>query len=220
MIGARFAFIAFAFCSAACDGQFRFDDSTDAAASTSVDAGDSGRPDQDGSAPATGCTSDADCKLTDLHCDLVSHSCVACLSDSYCSAPHPRCDAALHQCIECGTDSDCGAGQKCEPTTRHCVTTCSSLIGNGCPGETPVCDTSTGLCYRCTSSVECTFSDQDTVCDTSDRRCVGCLTDGQCPGSKPRCDSVSQECVRCLSASDCPASTPLCEPKTLTCVSG
>lgn len=205
---------------AACDGEFRFDDSADGAKiGTGADAGLDATSSQDGGS-GPGCKNDGDCKLTSLHCDVPSGQCLACLSDSNCAAPFPRCDAALNRCVACGVDGDCqvDAGQKCDVTSRHCVQTCSSPISDDCPKDEPVCDTSRGQCYRCTSDLECTFSDTDRLCDVNDGLCVGCRVDTDCKSDKPRCDPVSEECVACVDSGDCPASAPLCDPTTLTCV--
>jgi hypothetical protein len=205
-----------------CDSEFRFDDLADGGIGGTTDAGPGGdAANADGSiSPENGCQIDADCKLPTLHCDTPSGSCVECTNDSNCSAPRPRCDVALHRCVACGVDGDCqgDAGAKCDVSTRHCVTTCSSPFSDDCPSDEPVCDTSRGQCYRCTSNVECTFSDTDRLCQVSNGLCVACLSDADCGGATPRCDPVGGECVACVDSDDCSGATPLCDPTSLTCV--
>ena len=87
----------------ACNGEFHFDEGADAST-------------------GAGCSSDKDCKLSTLHCDVSSAQCVACIDDTQCTElGRPRCDAALHACVECGSNQDCGSNGTCEPSTRKCV---------------------------------------------------------------------------------------------------
>lgn len=204
----------------ACDGEFRFEDLADGGSVGTIDGGADGAPGSDAISPENGCKVDGDCKLATLHCDSPSGACVACVNDSNCAAPLPRCDAALHRCVACGVDGDCDAdaGQKCDVSTRHCITTCSSPFSDDCPSDEPVCNTGTGQCYRCTDDLECTFSDTEKLCQVSDGLCVQCRSDSDCSGPTPRCDIVSGTCVQCVDSDDCSGATPLCDPSTLACV--
>ncbi|MGH7283938.1 MAG: hypothetical protein ACRELY_20625, partial [Polyangiaceae bacterium] len=89
---------------AACDGEFRFEDIDGGPGSGTLDGGADGASGGDAIAPGSGCKIDGDCKLSTLHCDSPSGTCVACVLDSNCAAPLPRCDAALHRCVACGVD--------------------------------------------------------------------------------------------------------------------
>jgi Cys-rich repeat protein len=167
-----------------------------------------------------GCVADADCKLASLHCDVVSGACFECVVDANCAAGMAhRCDAALHRCVECGVDGDCGSGQKCEPTTRRCVTTCDSILTK-CTDGTYICDPALGFCVRCHGDVECVLPGDQNICDTANGKCVECVADTDCPKAKPRCDRTRGTCAACLAPSDCAPSTPLCDPATRTCVAG
>ncbi len=231
-----------------CNGEFRFDDvldggSTlfDASRPSPVDVVDARPPSDpdtsvlphpaldaapdtsvaaDATAPRAGCHVDGDCKLATLHCDVISGTCVACTTDAQCVAlGSRRCDAALHRCIECGLDSDCATGQRCEPSTRRCVTTCTTITG--CPATTPFCDLPRSTCIRCHSDVECVVLSGDAhTCDPANGLCVDCIDDGQCKPSVPRCDRTRGKCVQCTGSGDCPATAPLCDPVASACVTG
>ncbi len=219
----------------ACNGQLRFDDPDGAVAVVTPDAGvlDAGdpidatvaveasvpTPDAGGGGQAR-CVADPDCKLTTLHCDVVSGTCVACVVDAQCTtAGALRCDAALHRCVECGVDVDCGTDAKCEPITRRCVSTCKSLTG--CHDFAPFCDISAGVCLRCHGDLECVIPGDARTCDPANGKCVQCVIDGQCRAPALRCDRTTGTCAACLSASDCTtAGAPLCDPSTKTCTAG
>jgi hypothetical protein len=175
---------------AACAGEIRL---------TSGDAG-AGGIDEDAGAGATttGCTSDDGCSSVGGHCDTVAHQCVACLVDAHCQASGlRRCDVALHRCVDCGVANDCADGQTCEPTTRHCVASCTD--GGSCPDNSK-CNTDRGICVACTTTSEC---DSDKTCDVASGRCIECTTDASCRGDRRRCDTVSGRCAECLVATDC-----------------
>jgi hypothetical protein len=160
------------------------------------------------------CSNDADCRLDSLHCDTVSHTCVACVGDGDCTAPLKRCDFALHMCVECGNPGDCETGQTCE-ATGHCIGTCSA--GTPCPAETPTCD-SRGFCIGCARNTDCT-SVETPLCNVATGRCVQCLRPEDCTTLLPRCDPYKNVCVGCLSAADCASNHEhhLCNPTTGAC---
>ena len=182
------------------------------ACNTPIDFGSENAPPKADSEVA-GCAKDSDCGLASLHCDTLSHTCVACLTDSDCSQEFPRCDFALHRCVQCGSAADCPSGQTCE-RTGHCVGTC--LAGQPCPAENPICD-DRGICVRCRANADCAAP--TAFCNVSTGQCVACLQGGQCPMSKPRCDPYRNVCVGCLSSADCSFGTEhhVCNPATGAC---
>lgn len=164
----------------------------------------------DGSNP-NGCSVDVACKLSTLHCDDRSGSCVPCLNDAHCPKAVRRCDQALHRCVECGVDLDCRADEMCEPISRRCVRTCGD--GGTCPADAPRCDATRGFCIRCTADTDC----DKKRCDLSSGTCVDCLADLGCPKDRPRCDTIPGRCVQCLASDDCPTTKPLCDPTIAAC---
>lgn len=163
-----------------------------------ADAGEGGAGGGEGGVP--GCTTDAECKVPGLHCDVPSHTCVECVSDAHCSgdAGWPHCDPQIHRCVVCRTKDDCPPGTTCESTTRSCVFTCDA---GGCPGNRR-CSVSRGICIECESSAECLLPEH-TVCETATGICQQCAQDGDCPAGRPHCDRTRGLCAQCLAQSDC-----------------
>jgi Cys-rich repeat protein len=179
---------------------------------TSADAGAETSTKGDGG--PVGCATDSDCGGT--YCDLLTMTCVACQHDDQCTREGShRCDVALHRCVQCGVVSDCGPNQKCETTTRRCVSSCDS--GRMCPASASTCDTARGICVACVTAVGCTTD--LAICDPTGGRCVECLTDSQCPSDRRRCDPISGRCARCLSTADCAGEdrNARCDPVRLEC---
>jgi Cys-rich repeat protein len=208
---------------ASCQGELRLDDAPGMMSiEAGVDAGPASMPDAPAEAhgddPATGCTSDAACGLSTLHCDTASGSCVACVSDADCAGgADKRCDAALHQCVQCGVDGDCPSGEVCVIATARCATSCSSITD--CITSGYVCDLTRDICVRCFVDAMCDLTPQTPKC-AADGTCVECTSDANCSGATPRCNQVNGSCVQCLTAADCPTGEPLCDPTSLTCTSG
>jgi Cys-rich repeat protein len=209
-------------CVGACQGELRLDD---APAGMSIEAGTDAEPGPMQDAPAeshdddrpTGCTSDADCGLSTLHCDTASGSCVACISDTDCAGgADKRCDAALHECVECGVDGDCPTGQVCVIATARCATSCSSITD--CITSGYVCDLTRDICVRCFVDEMCALTPATPKC-APDGTCVGCTSDSNCSDATPRCNQVNGSCVECVTSADCPGGQPLCDPTSLTCTS-
>jgi hypothetical protein len=169
-----------------------------------------------GGAPPATCSSDGDCRLSVLHCDLTSsRTCVACTSDAHCAGTgSPRCDLAIHRCVVCLAATDCATGETC--AAGHCVMTCRE-------GTTPStcvaplsCDN--GVCGACEEDAAC--GSGTPFCLGAAGMCVGCRTDADCAGASPHCDPVKRACVACASAADCPAAAPLCDPRSGVCTAG
>ncbi|MGO9832929.1 MAG: hypothetical protein ACLP1X_01805 [Polyangiaceae bacterium] len=186
------------------------------------DAGDAGA--RSDALDGGGCTSDSDCKPSNLHCDTTSGQCVACVTDSQCTQPGLyRCASMLDppRCVQCGVDADCGMGKACQPATHQCVAACTSdqmcpestshcthglcvgcvddgdcYTGSGGPMES--CDLTIGECvqYQCTSDLECPPM---SVCDTNADRCVGCLTNVDCPRNWV-CNTNDHVCIEPMDA--------------------
>jgi len=183
----------------ACNGEFHFDEGSDASITSS-------------------CTKDTDCKLGTLYCDVSSGLCVECngLDDAQCTQlGRPRCDTALHACVECGVNQDCGSNGACVTSTRKCVPKCVESIN--CPVSTPRCDENIQRCFECTKSEDCK-SGTRRLCEIPTGRCVECLQESDC--SSGHCATAISKCVDCRSSADCSNPTPLCDPTSNTCVAG
>jgi Cys-rich repeat protein len=162
------------------------------------------------------CRRDLDCRVSSLHCDVVTGSCFPCLTDAHCTnGDLKRCDVATHRCVECGVDIDCGQGRICEPTTRRCVIVCDDA-GSSCPSDAPTCDAARGFCVACTNDGACTDGDTRT-CDVASGRCVQCRVDTNCPSELPRCEPSKGTCVMCLTSADCTSDQPTCDPGGWEC---
>jgi Cys-rich repeat protein len=188
--------------SCGCNGQLRFEDGAAAASAEPR------------------CQNDSHCGDPALHCDVVSHHCVACRTDNDCSAGGaPRCDLALHRCVECGANIDCASGSSCEATTRRCVIECAEgITEHVCPATAPTCDEVAGFCVRCSSDLDCRQNTDDGIyCDPANGRCVFCVEDDQCTAALPRCDRTRGRCSGCIDSADCPTGQ-FCNPERMQCV--
>ena len=177
-------------------------------------AASGGQSGRGGSSP---CARDSDCRLSSLHCDPGSLTCVACVYDTHCSdGGLTRCDLGLHRCVACLAADDCPAGQTC--LAAHCVTTCiEGATPSPCAGGTVCHD---GTCATCgDDNTSCVGNPTMPLCLSPPAICVACRTDGDCGGPSPRCDPVRYVCVQCTTAADCSDST-LCDPTTGGCASG
>lgn len=176
-----------------------------------------------------GCDRDDECRLSTLHCDTGTRSCVACTADAHCaagttsSAPTGRttCDLALHRCVECVSDDNCLSGQLCRE--NRCVTTCHAEGSDpACTGVAAHCEAQggMGICIECEDDNRtcAAISTAGTICNHKLGRCVSCLSNANCGGTNPRCDTVEGRCVVCLSSADCGSDLPVCDPVTLECV--
>jgi hypothetical protein len=188
-----------------CNGEFRFDDVTDAGADAA--SGGPGAPSEEAGASAT-CTSDSECTRYGLHCDVFAGRCTACDDDAHCAAPRPRCYTSIHRCVECLAASDCGDAGICDLHTRRCVQSCNELVPSSCPGGWE-CDDS--RCRQCESDERCRSLTATPHCDPGYGRCVACALDTQCAAPTARCDRTLGKCVQCISSDQCPATTPLCD---------
>lgn len=199
----------------ACDGELRFSaDPVEDAASETTDASVSDTGDTGGGPDGSsgGCTRDADCPFTTLHCDLSSGSCVPCLEDDHCkSGDLHRCDLASHRCVECGVSTDCDSSEVCDPLTRSCRRRCGADAGT-CSGSMPICDTTRSYCVCNSESCE---SSERRHCSPTSRACVECRDDFDCIlGDDRHC--LEGACVRCTADSQC--GSKRCEPTTHQCV--
>jgi hypothetical protein len=166
------------------------------------------------------CASEADCRLSVLHCDLTgTKTCVACIGDAECgtTAGAPRCDPVLRRCVACVAATDCAATQTC--VAGHCLATCQDDTTAACPA-TLSCHS--GVCGSCgdDGATACASLPATPFCLPSAGTCVGCRTDLDCSAAMPRCDPVTKRCVQCASGADCPVAAPLCDPRTGTCSAG
>ena len=169
-----------------------------------------------GTGGAGGCASDAECRLSSLHCEPVSRTCVACVDDRHCgTSGFPRCDTGLHRCVACLVATDCPAGQACR--AAHCVTPCADdTTPTTCPAGT-ACNS--GTCSLCgDDGVSCVGSAMP-FCLSPPGICAACRTDADCTAPTPRCDPVRYGCVACVTIADCPAAMPFCDPDTGSCKS-
>ena len=191
---------------AACNGDYRFD-------LQSVAASDAGGD----TALTNACATDIDCRLPNLHCDVISGACFECTLDDHCKTPgKPDCDTALHRCVECGASQSCARGQFCDPSTRVCLTSCHE--GDQCAAPAIGCDGSRGACVTCTRDDHCVHAVSGHTCNRASGRCVQCDEDFECAAPTPLCERTSGACVACLAGSDCPSVAPLCNPSGWACV--
>lgn len=117
-------------------------------------------------------------------------------------------------------DVTCGDNETCDSSTGTCIASSSdggSDACGGCSGATPVCDTATKSCVRCTATAGC--SGRTGICDTSVAGgvCVQCLSDDTCPAAAPTCHPDNRICVACLDDSDCGGAAPVCDDATGLC---
>lgn len=110
-----------------------------------------------------------------------------CISHGDCMlADKPFCDGM--QCRACMADNDC-------------------MLAN--PMQ-PYCETATGMCHACITSVHCTNA-ANPVCDSSTYTCkpanmARCSTDAQCGSNTPFC--INNTCVACNSNQHCETLDP------------
>lgn len=189
----------------ACDGEIQLGSSSfasDGGDASAPDAAGGGMPDVASSSPADrpygSCTSEGECGLSTLHCDVERGACVECRSDVDCTSGERRvCDTGSGRCMGCRGDADCEASRRCETATHRCVERCSDF--RPCPRG--LCEEATGRCIECAPGTAC--GDRG-VCATS-AVCVECRNDADCAaaGEEPRCDVFLGECVHCASNADC-----------------
>ena len=180
--------------------------------------GIAGKGGTSGSGGSNACATDADCRLSSLHCDPVSLACVACVDDRHCSVGGlARCDVGIHRCVACLGAADCPSGQTC--LAAHCATTCvEGVAPSPCSGATVCHD---GICSACgDDNASCAGSTSTPLCLSPPAICVACRTDADCAASSPRCDPVRYVCVQCATAADCSGPTPICDPSTGGCTAG
>jgi hypothetical protein len=136
-----------------------------------------------------------------------------CDSSAECTLENePICDlvAADPSCRGCETDDECKAKDSGTPICRAngvCVDEmapeCVNSDGCNDKPETPICDTSMGMCVRCND-----VNDPDACSDVGGGNVLYCATTGDNAGS----------CVQCLDDTHCNADKPVCDPATNTCV--
>jgi hypothetical protein len=171
----------------------------------------SGAPDGDGAGPDTGSGStgqDAGTLCTALG---TPPGCVQCVTNANCPTTTPHCLGG--RCVTCVISSDCGTGTTpvCWPGNHTCHAACGEG-GATCPammGQPNICDTNTGACVGCRSSMDCPTASP--VCDSTTMRCAQCQADNNCTGTTPHCDPATSTCVACVTNADCtnPAA-PIC----------
>jgi hypothetical protein len=129
--------------------------------------------------------------------------CVQCLTNSNCPTAMSQCLNGT--CVACVTSSDCGNGTTpvCWPGNHTCHAACGEG-GATCPmgmGQPSVCDTTTGACVGCRSSMDCPTAAP--VCDSTGMRCVQCQADNNCTGTTPHCDPATLTCAACVTNAHC-----------------
>lgn len=92
----------------------------------------------------------------------------------------------------------CSDGLQCIQNT--CVV--QSCESSGCTADTPVCDTATDQCTRCTDSAQCSAFDGADVCDGNSGACVSCVTSADCDPATPVC-GAAQTCSKCSRDNEC-----------------
>jgi len=91
-------------------------------------------------------------------------------------------------------------------------------VDSECPGATPHCNQSAGVCTRCATAADCLSDAGPRVCNTSTGACVECLSSADCVVGtlRPYCDTAADRCVQCLSNTNCGFES-LCQLATHTC---
>ncbi len=125
---------------------------------------------------------------------------VACTADSCKDTPKPYCDPDSNQCVECLKDDNCPSGKVC--SQKACVPGCNDM--HGCPDGGGAC--TNGMCAACKTDNDC--SGQTPRCDTNSGLCVACLpVNDNCPQGFV-CNQVNGTytcAMGCKTAADCPA---------------
>ncbi len=173
------------------------------------------------------CTRDAQCGGATPRCDTATNTCVGCTSGRDCPDPSmPVCDPATHACRACSpatATADCT-----EPGVRACATTganagrCVQCVANA-DCRSGVCDAATNTCVGCASNADCAGATP--ICDTATRMCRRCspASPTDCASPTPACATEGRDagrCVECTSAnaSACRPPAPVCDPSTDRCV--
>ncbi|MEO8181675.1 MAG: hypothetical protein ABI895_22805 [Deltaproteobacteria bacterium] len=190
--------------SAGCDERFDFD------VPTAVALADSGA-----SAAPAGCSSDKDCALASLHCDVSVGRCFECVVDEDCTQQSgQRCDSAQNRCVECKVTRDCALGSACDTTTHRCLRSCVEEVD--CAPSDHDCDERRGVCIQCDEDAECTSRAEGGYCALDGTGCLECRVEAHCVAGS-RCDLVLGRCVACRDSRDCAADS-FCDPGAHTCV--
>lgn len=201
----RFAFCLLALCAGACTEEFRFDEPD-----ASHDAGVDARP------VAFLCTSDDQCIVANLHCELGAGRCVECLENADCTDPsRPACDLPHHACVECETSDSCAPGFACVRDGHRCVKACDTVAD--CPTGFADCEPETHLCEQCEFRSDCESVVGAPVCDARSSACVECVSNADCVAPQ-KCDRAMSRCVDCVDSTDCGGTMPFCSPTTHECV--
>jgi hypothetical protein len=187
-----------------CDERFDFD------VPAAVAFADSGA-----SAAPSPCSSDKDCALASLHCDVTVGRCFECVVDEDCAQqPGHRCDGAQNRCVECKVTRDCALGSACDTTSHRCLRSCVEEVD--CAATDHDCDERRGVCIQCDADAECKSSASGGYCALDGTGCLECRADSHC-GPSTVCDLVLGRCVACRDSRDC-APDSFCDPGAHTCL--
>ncbi len=157
-----------------------------------------------------------DCPCNDIcsagHCEP------KCTQNSDCKNPLPFCYLPQGQCGPCTANSNCPSGQAC--VTGACQIApdggCNAghCCNNGdCPGSSPVCNPSTGVCGACTSSLQCSTG---YACTSGS--CVGSGTGGGCGANGCSAGQVCQNGACVTDTCNPPCGPPATCGANNTCV--
>jgi hypothetical protein len=202
------AAIVLAAAASACNGSLYFDEVPrgDAGAATSRDGADA--------AAAHPCSTNAECVLAGLRCDLAgTRTCVECLGEIECALGQVHhCDLSLHRCVACTTASHCLANETC--VAHVCVRTCTNENNAQCPATAGKCEEN-GVCAACEGDEPCPSGSR---CLVAAGACVSCLGDWDCPSG--HCDTATYRCVECTASTQCTPDKPHCDLAAGTCRAG
>ncbi|MGI6681071.1 MAG: hypothetical protein ACOX3T_06300 [Bdellovibrionota bacterium] len=187
------------------------------------------------------CKTDTQCKNIDASkpvCDTASGLCVECTSSNQtqCKETKPIC--LSDNTCGCNVNTDCPVANPFCLDNKVCVNKCSKDAD--CLGDTPVCDTASGLCVECVKNEDCKeeakpicLSDNTCGCNDSsvcpedlqfcsdNKVCVeNCTSDEECRAkneTKPVCNDTTGKCEECVTDVDCDGER-VCSIDTYTCV--
>jgi len=138
-----------------------------------------------------------------------------CTSNAQCASPRATCDRARGVCVECTTTVPCATGSTC--ASGRCVPSVQCTSSRMCPGQ--VCDTAASRCVDCVSGADCAGGElcRGNLCVPPPRMC---RSSRECSELDQVCHPTMNVCVDCAADNDCPngfcAPDNTCRPRACT----